>query len=160
MVEKIPEQKLEKVKEYHSHLSKAYGVNVGFGYKGTVSGVIDIIREKKETQQVNFRSTLLQFLRAKDDNMILLMTGLLHQLQQNHLIWAPTEPKEEQQSNLTGLKSLLGLEATQSKQTFVDVSHAIGDLFGQTTIDKDISVVNQSGFHQNQSCLNIVFNLL
>lgn len=92
LVEKVSEKRMAKLRDYHSKLSQVYGVRVGLAQDksketGVIKSALNIVRERNETQQVNFRGTLLSFLRAKDDNMILLMAGLLFQVQQNPTIW-------------------------------------------------------------------------
>lgn len=49
--------------------------------------VIYSIQESKEGQPTQHRQIMLSFLRAKDDNMILLMTGLLQRIQGNKSLW-------------------------------------------------------------------------
>jgi hypothetical protein len=86
-VEKIGQKKMQKVQNYHRQLSNIYGVNVGVisdqpaaRNNNMEQMLYDLTFKNEEPEaqiQVNHRQIILSFLRAKDDNMILLITGLL-----------------------------------------------------------------------------------
>ena len=101
--------------QLHNWLSSCYGVKVGLAldkigrekmmtiYKGlnlkeeeecklqepilTLDNLLTQLEQKQELQKINHREIFLSFLMAKDDNMILLMSGLISRIQQMPELW-------------------------------------------------------------------------
>ena len=48
----------------------------------SIDQILEMISTQQEPEQVRNRGSILAFFMAKDDNMILLMSGLIHSIQQ------------------------------------------------------------------------------
>ena len=150
-VTKLSDHQTEKMKAYHNELSRRYGVKVGCAEE-TQFWTISNLMKTDETVQVNNRQTILSFLRAKDDNMILLMTGLINQVQSNSLIW--TAKLEESQ----GVFSYF-VFGDKDKPKEVDSTPYIGDLFALTNIETQIAEASIQSFHQTKTSLSVIYHL-
>ena len=53
----------------------------------SIDQILEMISTQQEPEQVRNRGSILAFFMAKDDNMILLMSGLIHSIQQRPQIW-------------------------------------------------------------------------
>lgn len=119
-------EQAKTIREFHQYLSSQFGVQVGFcsdrqaftqlckieGTDQKIRDVIHLTALEKLPQSLDskmvparHRQTLLSFLMAKDDNMILLMTGLLRQIQKNHALWSDEAASKVLVSDLFGLQN-------------------------------------------------------
>ena len=144
---RISQNKITRIQHYHNFLSRMYGLPIGMKTDSNYNSLDQILYDLEvgrdiTYQNVTHRQNILSFMRAKDDNLILLMSGFIIQIQKNQNIW-----EDLVFSNFKETNSFFG-----SKKPKISRNCKINDLFGITDMDKD--------YNKNFNAPSIIKNLL
>ena len=82
---RISQNKITRIQHYHNFLSRMYGLPIGMKTDSNYNSLDQILYDLEvgrdiTYQNVTHRQNILSFMRAKDDNLILLMSGFIIQI--------------------------------------------------------------------------------